>query len=127
MRKVIIFISFLVLFGCKYFRGDECNNTSSVEGVYENIYDKGAKNILIIKKDGTYEQVFTKEDIIKKNNGKWKFSLTDCKIFLFNLKLLHDLPEWQESIFSDNGVYRFNNIMFSEDLRKEFDYYRIKK
>lgn len=127
MRKITIFLSFLVLLGCKYLRGDECNNILPIEGTYKNIYDKDAKNILIIRKDGTFEQVFTKEGIVKKNNGKWKIFKNDCTIFLFNLKLLHDLPEWEKSIFSDNGTYRFNNIMFSEDLRKEFDYYRVKK
>ena len=126
MRKIIIVLFCVLSFtNCKYFRGDQCNNTLSVEGVYENLYDNEAKNILIIKKDGTFEQIFTKGNIIKKNKGTWKFFKKYCEIDFKNLKLLHSVTPTLEKYFTQNGKYRLNKIMFNEDLRKPFDFYKV--
>ncbi len=126
MKKfVFIIISITLLNGCKYFRGDKCNNTLSIVGVYENIYDNNAKNILIIKSDGTFEQEYKKGDTIKFNNGTWKFFENSCSLYLYDLKSFNDLSDWKRNLFRENGIYRLNNIMFLEDLRKEFDFYRI--
>lgn len=52
MKKAItILLCILSFVSCKYFQGDNCNNTLPIVGVYENIYDKEAKNILIINKN----------------------------------------------------------------------------
>ncbi len=61
--RIILLLTILILVSCKYLRGDECNNTKPLVGTYENIYDKEAKNLLVIKDDGTFEQIFTKEVI----------------------------------------------------------------
>lgn len=126
MKKILI-IAFFLFFSssCRYFKGDECNNTLPLAGVYENTYDENAKNILIIKKDGTFEQVFTKNGISKKNLGSWKKSIKPCNIYLKGLKLLHEIPENYKIFFKEKGVHRLNKIMFNEDLRKVFNYKRI--
>lgn len=121
-KRILILICILMLNGCKYFRGDNCNNTKSIIGTYSNVYDKEAKNILIINKNGTFEQIFTKEGIVKKNNGTWKFFEKSCDIYLNNLKLLHKVPKQYEKYFLNKGVFRINKIMFNEDLRKQFDF-----
>lgn len=115
-----------LLISCKYFRGDNCNNTLPIVGTYKNIYDKDAKNILIIKEDGTFEQVFSKENIIKKNKGTWKFSKESCYVELNNLELMHQLGNMNKKMFSETGKYRLNKIVFIEGLSKEFDFYRMK-
>lgn len=124
-RSFIIWFCIIFLTSCKYFQGDNCNNTKPITGKYENIYDKKAKNILIINKDGTFEQIFTKGNITKKNKGTWQFFEENCNIYLNNLKSFNSLSDWKTNLFSENGIYRLNNIMFLEDLRKEFDFYRI--
>jgi len=97
-----------------------------VVGTYENIYDKDAKNILIIKENGTFEQVFTKEKIIKRNTGSWRFFDESCNIYLDSLKLLHELSESNKRFFKQSGIHRLNNIVFVEGLGYEFNFYRIK-
>ena len=126
MKKIIIIFLFIISFSCcKYFRGDECNNTLPVVGVYENIFNKAAKNILIINEDGTFEQIFTKGKIVKKNKGTWEFFKEHCKINLKGLKLLHKLPESVHKYYTEVGTTRLNNIVFVEDLGSEFNFYRI--
>ncbi|WP_298779570.1 hypothetical protein [uncultured Polaribacter sp.] len=125
MKKLLVLIIIiLVLSTCKYFRGDNCNNTMPIVGTYENIYDKKAENILIIKNDGTFEQFFKKEDVLKKNSGTWKFFKESCNIRFKNLKLLHDLSTSNSKFFKKSGTYRLNNIVFVEGLSYEFNYYR---
>jgi len=128
MKKKVFTILFFLIFisSCKYIRGDNCNNTLTIVGKYENVYDKEAKNILIIKKNGTFEQVFTKGDLIKTNNGTWKFFQESCNVYLTNLKLLHKLPQkLEDDFFRESGIHRLNNIVFVEGLSSEFNYYRI--
>ncbi|SNR60716.1 hypothetical protein SAMN06265371_106213 [Lutibacter agarilyticus] len=125
-KKITILFCFIFITSCKYFRGDNCNNTLPIVGKYENIYDKEAENILIIKKDGTFEQVFTKGDLVKTNKGTWKFFKESCYVKLTNLKLLHKLPQrMEDNFFRENGIHRLNNIVFVEGLSFEFNYYRI--
>jgi hypothetical protein len=127
MKKRIVGIVCLLMFSsCKYFQGDKCNNTHSVIGIYENVYDKSAKNHLIINNDGTFEQEFTKENITKKNKGTWIKGKENCRIYFKNLKLFHQLPESNKKLFSQNGMHRSNNIVFVEDMGREFDFYRVK-
>ena len=123
--KFIIVLFFVFLTSCKYFQGDNCNNTKPIYGKYENIYDKEAKNILIIYKDGTFEQIFTKGKISKKNKGTWKFFKESCDVYLNNLKLLHKLSESNEKYFLEKGIHRLNNIVFVEGLSYELNFYRI--
>ena len=125
-NKIIIFLAFLTLTNCKYFRGDHCNNTMPIVGVYENVYDKEATNYLIINKNGTFEQVFTKDQIIQKNKGTWKYFKKHCDIDFENFKLMHEIGIYEKKLFRQNGRYRLNKIMFIEDLGKEFDFYRVK-
>lgn len=119
-------MSICLFVSCRYFRGDNCNNTLSIIGTYENIYDNEAKNLLIIKYDGSFKQKFTKEGITKTNVGSWTFFNESCSIILTNLTLMHKLGIYEKELFSENGKYRLNKIVFVEDLPKEFDYYRIK-
>lgn len=123
---VLVFLCILLFTSCKYFRGDHCNNTLPVVGVYENVFDKEAENILIIKEDGTFEQVFRKGEVVKKNKGSWEFFKEHCKINLKELKLLHKLPEPAHKYFIQDGVTRLNNIVFVEGMSLEFNYYRVK-
>lgn len=115
MKKIILILTFLPLFiNCKYIKGNSCNNTYTVEGTYYSDYDKEAKNILIIKADGSFEQVLAKDNKIKKNNGTWIFYKEDCEIKFTNLKFLHNSPK---SYTNDNpyeypAVFRTNNIYF---------------
>lgn len=67
MKKQVCILLLIFITSCKYFQGDECNNTLPIVGTYQNTYDIKAKNLLIIRKDGTFEQIFVKNDIIKKN------------------------------------------------------------
>ena len=123
--KPLVLISLFLLIGCKYFKGDHCNNTLSIVGTYENTYDKNAKNLLIIKENGTFEQIFTKGTITKKNTGEWELFNESCSIHLKNLKLMHELGKYEKKAFVENGLYRLNKIMFVEDLPYEFDFYRV--
>lgn len=63
-KKLIILTLLLALTSCKYFKGDHCNNTLPVTGVYYNDYDKDAEHFLIIKEDGTFEQLYTNGTIV---------------------------------------------------------------
>ena len=126
MKKIFIIVFCLSLFNsCKYFRGDNCNNTLPIVGVYKNIYDKEAENILIIKKDGTFEQKFTKKGEIKTSKGTWSFFEESCNVYFNGLKLFHKVKPMQKRFFSESGVFRLNKIMFNEDMRVLFDFYRI--
>lgn len=126
MNKIYAF-TFLLFFlnSCKYFRGDNCNNTKSIIGTYENIFDKKAKNILIIKEDGTFEQKFLKGGDLKKNIGRWIFFNETCAVHFKNLKLMHELGQYEKNEFKEEGLYRLDKIVFNEDLPYEFDFYRI--
>jgi hypothetical protein len=123
--KYNIIIIIFLLTNCKYFQGDNCNNTEPIVGKYENIYDKEAKNILVIKKDGTFHQIFKKGNITKENKGTWRFFEQSCDIYLNNLKLLHNLSESNKKYFSEKGIHRLNNIVFVEGMSYEFNFYRI--
>ncbi|KAB1154247.1 hypothetical protein F7018_14855 [Tenacibaculum aiptasiae] len=125
MKYITIFFCLFLFLGCKYFKGDNCNNTLPIVGVYKNIYDKEASNLLIIKEGGVFEQIYTKENLIKKNKGKWKFSKESCDIYFKNLKLMHKVSPTYLKYFTENGIYRLNTIRFNEDLRDEFDFYRV--
>jgi predicted AAA+ superfamily ATPase len=123
---LMIFIFSLFCFSCT--KKDNCNNSVSLTGKYENIYDKEAKNILIINKNGTYKQVFTKNGIRKINKGRYKFFPKFCSIVFLNLKVLQDLPKLKDEYHIEDNYpakFRNNNIVFIEDLPFEFDYYRI--
>lgn len=124
-KKFILLLSLCLLIGCKYFRGDNCNNTKSIIGTYENIYDKKAKNLLIIKEDGTFKQKFVKDGITRNNTGTWKFFNESCNLKLNNFKLMHKISPTYSKYFTQKGIYRLNTIRFNEDLRKEFDFYRV--
>ena len=90
-------------------------------------YDYGEEiTALIINNDGTFEQEFTKENITKKNKGTWIKGKENCRIYFKNLKLFHQLPESNKKLFSQNGMHRSNNIVFVEDMGREFDFYRVK-
>lgn len=124
-KNLVFFIVIFTIYNCKYFKGDHCNNTMAITGTYENIYDKSAKNILIIKQDGTFEQIYTKKEIKKKNTGTWKFFKEDCAIDFKGLKLMHEFEEIIKDLFVSDGIYRVNTIMFNEDLKDEFDFHKI--
>lgn len=85
MRPLVYLVFLLGLSSCKYFKGNECNNTLPIIGVYYNDYDKQAEHLLIIKEDGTFEQVFTKGDVVKRNIGTWKRSKETCYMYFEKL------------------------------------------
>lgn len=125
MKYLTMILALPLLVYCKYFKGDNCNNTLPIVGTYENIYDKQAKNLLIIKEDGTFEQVFTKNGETRKNSGTWKFFNESCNLKLQKLKLMHEIPNQYKDYFREKGKYRLNKIVFIEDLPKVFDFYRV--
>lgn len=106
---------------------DNCNNSLSIVGKYQNIYDKEAKNTLIIKSDGTFEQFFEKDTILKRNSGSWKFSQKSCYVNFDTLKVLHSLPNSVKEFEMSLGKFRNNNIIFVEGMAFEFDFFRIKE
>ena len=118
---ILISISLLSCIG-----RDNCNNSLSIVGKYQNIYDKKAKNILIIKSDGTFEQVFKKDEIIKRNSGTWKFFDKSCKVYFDTLRIFHSLPKSVRKYERNLGIFRNNNILFVQGLSYEFDFFRIK-
>tara|TARA_R110000787_G_scaffold11253_1_gene37567 strand:- start:248 stop:634 length:387 start_codon:yes stop_codon:yes gene_type:complete len=124
--RQILYLIFLFFTSCKYFKGDKCNNTLPIIGTYQNTYDKKAENLLIIKEDGTFEQIFKKGEIVRENNGTWKLSTTrECYVILKGLKVLHEIPLSLKKYFDHSGVHRFNNILFFEDTGYAFDFYRV--
>lgn len=124
-RLTIVLIPLLILSSCKYFRGDNCNNTLPIAGTYYNDYDKNAKNLLIIKTDGTFEQIFSKEGYAKKNNGKWSFFEESCKIHFENLKFLQKIPEkyLDDNLYEYPAIHKANNIYFIDHY--DISYYRV--
>lgn len=106
---------------------DHCNNSLSIVGKYQNIYDKEASNILIIKSDGTFEQVYKKDTILKQNSGTWKYFNKSCKVYFDKLSILHPLPKSVKEFERSSGKFRNNNIIFIEGLAFEFDFFRIKE
>ena len=124
-KKTIFLLSLCLFIKCQYFRGDNCNNTRSIIGTYENLYDKKAKNVLIINADGTFNQKFIKDGITKESTGSWKFYNESCKLKLANHKLMHELGIYERELFTQKGKYRLNKIIFVEDLPKEFDFFRV--
>ena len=127
MRNYLkIFLICLLSFSC--VKRDNCNNSLSIVGKYENTYDKKASNILIINSNGTFDQIFRKDKFLKKNRGTYKFFKNDCGLYFKNLKVLHEIPKQYSDFNVEDGFpakFRNNNIIFIEDLPLEFDFYRI--
>lgn len=125
LKASLFIMTLLILTSC--FNKDNCNNSSEIYGKYENTYEKGAKDLLIIKNDGTFEQIYIKGKVKKSNKGTWKFFKDDCSIFFKTLKLLHNLPAQytEESVEGQPAKYRNNKIMFYEDIPFEYDYSRV--
>lgn len=134
MKKLItIFLIFFAVLGfssfmCSCMNRDHCNNSLDIVGVYENRYESGVKNYLTINSDGTFEQIYTKNKTTKKNKGKWVFFEKSCSVRFDTLRLLHELPtqEIESSFEGMIGLFRNNNILFYEDMPKQYNYYRKK-
>jgi hypothetical protein len=123
---------FLILIICLFTyscaKRDNCNNNLPVVGSYENIYDKEAKNVLILREDSTFEQIFTKGRTVKRNKGSYRFFRNSCSIYFKNLKVFQNLPKLKEEYHIEEeypAKFRNNNVIFLEDFPDEFDYYRI--
>lgn len=128
--KKIIFMIFVILFFFSCKERDQCGNDVDISGVYENKFEEGATNYLIIKNDGTFEQKYKKGDTIKENKGKWRYNAERCKLKFDTLKVLHNVPyndENSENIPRMGPVFRRNKILFYEDLPFEYDFVKIKK
>jgi|GEM_PF-2490286 len=126
------FIFFLFLFiSCT--EKDPCGNDLDISGIYENKFEKGATNYLIIKNDGTFEQRYLKEGTIKKNKGKWRYYSNGknyCSIKFDTLKVLHNVPyrnKNTEEIKWFSPIFRRNKIMFYEDFPFEYDFVKTNK
>lgn len=122
----LILIISLFTYSCA--KRDNCNNNLPIVGSYENIYDKQAKNVLILRKDSTFEQIFTKGRTIKRNKGSYKFFRNSCSIYFKNLKVFQNLSKLKEEYHTEEeypAKFRNNNVIFLEDFPDEFDYYRI--
>lgn len=121
----VIFMFCLFCFSCT--KRDNCNNSVSLVGKYENIYDKDAKNILIIKADGTFEQIFIKGKNIKRHKGTYTFFKDDCGLYFKKLKILHYLPKQllEHHMEEYPATFRNNNIVFGGDSDDDINYYRI--
>lgn len=124
-NNILTFILLLMVFSCT--KKDDCNNSIEIYGKYENTYEQEAKDYLTMNKNGTFEQIYIKGSIIKKNKGTWKFFKDDCSIYFKTLKLLHNLPPQskEESVEGQPAKFRNNKIMFYEDMPFEYDYTRI--
>jgi len=133
MKTTAIFTFFIFLVA-SCTEKDSCGNDIDISGIYENKFEKGATNYLIIKNDGTFEQKYKKGNIIKKNNGKWEyFNIKKrCAIRFDTLKVLHNVPyrdhhKNSESIKRMSSTFRKNKIMFFEDLPFEYDFVKTNK
>lgn len=123
---LLILIISLSTYSCA--KRDNCNNNLPIVGSYENIYDKQAKNVLILRKDSTFEQIFTKGRTIKRNKGSYKFFRNSCSIYFKNLKVFQNLSKLKVEYHIEEeypAKFRNNNIIFLEDFPDEFDFYRI--
>lgn len=125
MSKHSIFLIFIFLTSCNFFDsknfvGDECNNTKPVTGVYENFYVKKAENLLIIKSDGTFEQIFRKDTLTKSNRGTWKFFQEGCSLYFKNLEYLHEVSKQEEEVYFFPAIHRKDNIMFIDHYNLSF-------
>jgi hypothetical protein len=127
MKRLNLLTIFICITIASCTNKDNCNNSLTIIGKYQNIYDKKAENILIIKSDGTFEQFFKKGTIIKRNNGTWKFSQKSCYVNFDTLKVLHSLPKSVKEYEMSLGKFRNNDIIFVEGLAFEFDFFRIKE
>jgi len=129
-KTTFIFFLFLVI-SCT--KKDPCGNDIDISGVYENKFEKGATNYLIIKNDGTFKQKYRKGDVIKENVGKWRYRFDGknyCSIIFDTLKVLHNVPyndRESKNIPSMSAIFRRNKIMFYEDLPFEYDFKKTKK
>lgn len=127
-KTVFIFFIALSFFSCS--KKDQCGNDIDVSGVYENKFEKGATNYLILNNDGTFEQKYKKGDTIKVNKGKWEYNKEQCRLKFNTLKVLHNIPyndENSENIPKMRPVFRRSKILFYEDLPFEYDYVKILK
>ncbi|QZK91530.1 hypothetical protein K5V07_13890 [Flavobacterium sp. CHNK8] len=125
VNYIKIFSICLFCFSC--VNKDKCNNTVSFIGSYKNIYDKEAKNILIINANGTFEQIFTKDNIEKKHRGTYKYFKDDCTVIFEKLKILHSLPKrlLEHHMEEYPATFRNNNIVFGGESDDDINYYRI--
>src|SRR5690554_4432762 len=127
-KTVFILLTLLVFISCK--EKDQCGNDIDISGIYENKFEKGATNYLIIKNDGTFEQKYKKGDIVRENKGKWKYNREHCWLKFDTLKVLHNVPyndENSENIPRMGPVFRRNKILFYEDLPFEYNFVKIDK
>jgi len=124
MKYLITLFVVVLLVSC--IKRDHCNNSLSIVGTYENVYDKDAENTLYIKEDGTFEQKFKKKGKKTRHNvGTWKFFNESCNVRFKNLKILHNLQQDYIYKFENMpGKYRNNNIIFVEGMTYEFDFFR---
>ena len=115
-----------LLTSCKYFIGDNCNNTLPITGKYYNDYDKKAKHLLILKEDGTFEQLFEKDTILKRNSGTWKFFDESCSLYFEELKFLQNVPKGyiDDKLYERPAIHRTNNIYFIDHY--DVSFYRLK-
>ncbi|RNL83707.1 hypothetical protein ED312_14580 [Sinomicrobium pectinilyticum] len=109
-----------MLMGC--ISRDQCNNKKPIEGIYKNTFVKQAENILIIKPDGTFEQVFTKDSLTKKNHGTWEFFKESCDVRFKNLIFLHDVPSEyiRDEIYKYPAIHRNDDILFIDHYDVSF-------
>lgn len=124
-NQFILILSIIFTLQCCKKR-DYCNNSLEFVGIYENTYEKNAKDILKINPDGTFIQIYTKGKVVKKNKGKWKLFKEHCSVKFDTLQLMHELPKQFDSLYPTTGLFRNNNILFYEDFPDEYDYKRIK-
>ncbi len=125
-KTVFILLTLLVFISCK--EKDQCGNDIDISGIYENKFEEGATNYLIIKNDGTFEQKYKKGDTIKINKGKWEYFNTrkHCVIRFDTLKQLHNVP-YRETLENTAPHFRRNKILFYEDLPFEYDFIKTNK
>jgi len=131
MNKTFFIFFLFLLISCT--EKDPCGNDLDISGVYENKFEKGVTNYLIIKNDGTFEQRYRKQGTIKKNKGKWRYRFDGknyCSIKFDTLKVLHYVPyrdEESEAIERMSAIFRRNKIMFYEDFPFEYDFVKTNK
>ena len=112
----------LLLFICCKAEGDSSNNKYPVVGTYINNYVKGAENLLVLNKDGTFNQTFTNQNGTKTNTGTYTFFKENCRIRFDSLVFLHNIPKQYQAmnIYTYPAAHRNDNILFQDHYNLSF-------
>lgn len=114
-------LTLLICCLCLFLFLSACKN--SVVGTYENTYEKGAVQEIIIKSDSTYQYIYKTVVYSDSITGKWNCSDDGSKLYLSNWK---GLGKYTKQVNPDIGEYVIpissNTLIFNPDLGNEVNF-----